>query len=330
MRVGVIVVTYNAQKVIARCLESVIASRGVQLNLVVVDNASTDGTLAEVRRWAAERAAGPLVLRESTAPLTGLADGEVGLVASPENLGFAGGVNLGLRSCLAMDMDAVWILNPDCVAEPDTAAILVARASAEPQFGLIGGRVFYDEPELMIQSDGGSVSLWTGTCKIFNLGRVGRDVPAPAAATLDYISGAHMFVSRRYLKEVGLMPEAYFLYYEEVEWCLRRGALPLIFCAEAAVHHMAGHSVGSASLQRGPSRLSAYFMARSRLRFVARLRPFATPVAFAYCIGKAAQQMRRGRWAAGRAMLRAAMGLGPDRAMLKIIGRAGLPAGIRD
>lgn len=336
MRVGVVVVTFNAQDVIARCLESLVSSTGADLSLIVIDNASTDGTLAEVRRWAAEGVAGdaqaraPIAVRMADGPLSVLAPGEAGLIASGENLGFAGGVNLGLRSVLALGLDAAWIVNPDCVAEPQTAATLVARAQAEPDFGMIGGRVYYDEPKLMIQSDGGNVNLWTGACRTFNLGRVGQDVPAPPAEALDYVSGAHMFVSRAYLERVGLMPEAYFLYYEEVEWCMRRGNMPLSFCAEAVVHHIAGHSVGSASLRRGPSRLSAYFMARSRVRFVARRRPLAAPISVGFCLGKAIQHFLRGRSAAGWATLRAVSGLGPDRDMLRVIGRKALPTGVRD
>lgn len=336
MRVGVVVVTFNAQDVIARCLESLVASTGADLSLIVIDNASTDGTLAEVRRWAAEGVAGagmaraPVTVRMADGPLSALAPGEVGLIASGENLGFAGGVNLGLRSVLALGLDAAWIVNPDCVVEPRTAAILVGRAQAEPGFGMIGGRVYYDEPKLMIQSDGGSVNLWTGTCHPYSIARVGRDVPAPPDEALDYVSGAHMFVSRSYLEKVGLMPEAYFLYYEEVEWCLRRGELPLAFCAEAAVHHLAGYSVGSANRKRGPSPLSAYFMARSRMRFVARLRPLAMPIAIGFCLAKAMQHFLRGRSAAGWATLRAVSGLGPDREMLRRIGRSALPAGVRD
>ncbi len=342
MVVGVVVVTYNAGDVIGRCLASLASSEGVDpgaLRILVVDNASADNTAEQVRAWAAGKANAegdglfrpapprPRPLVESTSEIHHLPEGAAGLIRSPENLGFAGGVNLGLKSLLAMpDVEAMWILNPDCVVENGTARKLVETARAAGRYGVIGGRVFYQQPPLMIQSDGGRVNLWTGTCTPFNQTLVGRDVPPPAERALDYISGAHMLASRAFVQQAGLMPERYFLFYEEVEWCLRRGDLPLLLCPEAPAHHLGGHSIGSATVHTGPSPLSAYFMARNRIRFLASVRPVAVPVAFAYGTLKAFRCLMRRQRPAGLAMLRGLVGMAPSAAMLKRINRQALPA----
>lgn len=341
MIIGVVVVTYNAKDVIARCLTSLVSSEDAELRILVVDNASADGTAEQVRAWAAGtvhvddsdglfRAAPPVArpLVESTTEITSLPEGGIGLICSPENLGFAGGVNLGLRSLLAMpEVDAMWVLNPDCVAENTTAAKLAAKAQQAGSYAVIGGRVFYQTPHLMIQSDGGYVNMWSGTCYSFNQTRIGRDVPIPAESQLDYIAGAHMLASREFVQQTGLMPEQYFLFYEEVEWCMRRGSLPLLLCPEAPVHHIGGHTIGSATINSGPSPLSAYFMARNRIRFLATMRPVAVPFAFVYGTLKALRCLTRGQRPAGLAMLRGLFGLQPTRDMLRRINRPSLPTG---
>lgn len=340
MAVGVVIVTFNARDVIVDCLESLLTSRGADLRVVVVDNASRDGTIEAIRAWSrgapwrppvelpfAPVPHGPVPLREG-GPARRL--GEIGLVAAPENLGFAGGVNLGLRTLLAEpEVEHVWILNPDCMAENGTARALLDCAARAGRYGLIGGRIFYASPRDMIQSDGGRIDLWTGTCTPFNMTRQGRDVPAPPPGALHYVPGTHMFASRAFLERAGPMPEDYFLYYEEMEWCLRRGDLPLVSCPEAAVHHHGGHSIGSATVNQGPSPMSVYFMGRARMRFVARHRPVAAPVAFAYAAAKAARYALRREPARARALLRGILGLPPSRATLEAIGRARLPRPVR-
>ena len=339
MVVGVIVVTFDAEDVITRCLDSLMSSVGADLRIIVVDNASHDATVENVRQWAAGTVPARSVdgifravpsrrldLVESTSDIPALEDGQIGLLRSPENLGFAGGVNLGVKAFMAMPaVDAVWILNPDCVVESSTAEKLVERALGAESFGIVGGRVFYDSPQLMIQSDGGRINLWTGTCYPFNMTRVGREIPGPVERELDYIPGTHMLVSREFIDRVGPMPETYFLYYEEMEWCLRRGDLPLLFSVNAPVHHIGGHTAGSATINKGPSPLSAYFMTRSRIRFMARMRPTAVPVAFAYALAKAVRCLGRRQTATGIAMIRALLGMGPTQEMLRAIGRTRLP-----
>ena len=330
--IGVVVVAYRAGDALLDCLESLLAAAAPgapELRVLVVDNDSPDGTLARLNGWAsgavpwdgaegaralpfAPRPRGPVridardLAADGRHPALGpAAEGVVGFLQAGSNGGFAAGVNRGLETFRAMpDVDWFWILNPDAVTEAGTPAALVraARAAeADGGFAVIGGRTFYADPPLMIQSDGGRIDFRTGRLLPFNLGRTGRDVPGPAAGTLQYVPGCHMLVSRAFLDRAGLMPEDYFLYYEEVDWCLRRGDLPLIWIDDAPIHHLSGASIGSATLESGPSPLSAYWMARSRLRFIRRWRPRALPLAAAYTAGKALQMRRRGQSAAARA-----------------------------
>ncbi|MGB3148109.1 MAG: glycosyltransferase family 2 protein [Paracoccaceae bacterium] len=339
MAIGVVVVTYNASGVILDCLESLMANRDSDLRVVVVDNASTDDTVQTIRDWATGKrrwepsagqpfepvSHGPVTLVDRT-PEAGATN--IGLIVSPENHGFAGGVNLGLKALIAHpDIEYFWVLNPDCVAENLTAATLESFARETGRFGVIGGRVYYATPPLMIQSDGGRINLWTGTCIPYNMTDIGRDVVPPKPGTIDYVSGAHMFLSRAFIERVGLMPENYFLYYEEMDWCLRRGDLPLLLCPEGAVHHVGGHTIGSATINQGPSPMAAYFMGRSRMLFVARFRLAALPIAFLYSSAKAIRHILRGQTKTGLALLRGTFLIGPSAEIRQRIGRNNLPKG---
>ena len=123
------------------------------------------------------------------------------------------------------------------------------------------------------------------------------------ASGIDYVTGASCVASRRFLETVGLMREDYFLYYEEVDWALRRGALPLRQAPDAVVLHYGGAAIGSGSIGTRPSPFSHYFNYRNRVRFMRRFAPAALPVTYAYAVAKAARLALGGERAEARAVI---------------------------
>lgn len=308
--IGVVVVTYGSDDVIDECLDGLFASEGARLRVVVADNASPDDTLARVRAWAAGR--GIAFAERETGGQGDVPDVPLLLLRSSRNLGFGGGVNLGLEALLADPrIGLFWLVNPDCVVTPGAAAAYLRAARRAGPFGLMGGRTVYREPPNHIQSDGGLVNLWTGVCHNVNRGRLPAEAEVPDPATLDFIVGANVVVSRAFIERAGLMPEDYFLYFEEVDWALRRGDLPLVVCPEALVHHQGGTAIGTGSVTRRPSAFANYFNYRSRMRFVRRYRWPALPVAYGYALAKAAQLALRGAWDEAGGIVRALNGLAP-------------------
>ena len=158
--IGVVVVTFDSAPVIAECLESVFASKDADVAVVVVDNDSTDSTVQVIEDWASGRV--QLAAREDCPiqPLGPVAkpvhyivsqageapqEAPLVIVRSPVNRGFAGGVNQGLDVLARRkDVNAFWVLNPDCVVPPDTAAGYLA-AAAEGPFSLLSCRTIYYE-----------------------------------------------------------------------------------------------------------------------------------------------------------------------------------------
>ncbi len=314
---GVVIVTYGSDDVIGACLASLAGSDHGDLRVVVSDNGSPDGTCDAVRGFA--RANG-IELAELTPAAfldkAGLEAPGLTLITTGENRGFAGGVNMGLEYLLRdPQIDQFWILNPDCEAQPGTASAYGRAAVANPGFGMLGGRTLYHGEGGMIQSDGGCVNLWTGVCRNVNYTRQAADTPMPAAEELDYLSGANFVVSRAFIDRVGLMHEDYFLYYEEVDWALRRGDLPIVLSEDAVVEHHAGTSIGSGTKTRPHTPFSNYFNFRSRMIFMRRFRPWALPVSYAFSTAKIVQFLfkvgRAEAWGAWKGL----NGLAPPRAV---------------
>ncbi|WP_298438175.1 glycosyltransferase family 2 protein [uncultured Jannaschia sp.] len=298
-RLGVVIVTHRAADTIDACLGSLLASEGVTLRVVVVDNASPDDTLTRLRAH------------------------DVTVIEAP-NDGFAAGVNRGL-AVLSADagLDRFWVLNPDTTVATDTARRFATHPALPGGFAMIGGRVLYDETPPRIQIDGGTIDWRSGVTR--NLNQFApADAPPPDPAEIAFVTGASLVVSRAFLDVAGPMPEDYFLYYEEVDWAMRRGALPLLHCPDAMVRHVSGASIGSASGDRRASPFSEWFKHRARMMFLRRHRPASVPGGLAFTTAKAAQHLSRGDFAAARATWAGGFGLGPPRDVRVTMAAAGI------
>lgn len=313
---GVVIVTYNSADVIRDCLETLLAAAGdVMLSIVVVDNASLDTTVEVIEAWAGGEdgyirptdlpfTTSPLpkpVPRASAANITS----SLHLIQNDVNGGFAAGVNIGL-GYLAKNpaIDRFWVLNPDCVVPPGTPEAFAKHDVG--RFSLMGGRVtYYDQPNL-VQSDGGTYSQWTGTTSNVNFKALISETPPPLPNQIDFISGACMIASREFYETAGPMCEDYFLYYEEVDWALCRGDLPLAICAEARVYHHAGTSIGSPTHTRAASPFALYCKHRAHLRFVRKHLPMSVPFAWAYTFAKATKYWLKGWRLEARAIIHGA------------------------
>lgn len=313
MSTGVVLVAFNSGPLLQDCVQSLLNSEDADLRILVVDNGSSDDTIDQLRQSG-------LITSEYTEMPASIGSGEVALWSLTQNHGFAGGVNHGVRTFMAMDdVDYIWVLNPDAAAHPKTAATLEARARDLGQFGVLGGRVCYEDGTL-IQCDGGHINPRTGVCSLMNNRLQASTTPLPQRAAIDFISGAHMFVSKEFVRQAGEMPEEYFLYYEETDWCLQRGDLALELVEGAEVYHVGGATIGSKTPTQSISPLSAYFMARSRMRFMRKYHPKNQLFAAVYTAAKGAKLLLSGERAAALATWRGILGLAPSAALRAKLG----------
>ncbi len=328
---GIVIVSYNSGDVLLDCLESLLAVVGPEVRIVVVENDSTDDTAEVIQNWAAgtppyqvpDDCPFPLTATPKPVPLhvTDISQkpettAQLVMLDAGVNGGYAGGVNAGL-AYLAADpaIENFWILNPDSMVPPETLGTLQNWLAQGPRYGLLGGRVNYLENPDQVQIDGGTLNYKTGVTGNVNLGHPAATSTPPKASDLDFITGASMVASRAFYDRVGGMKDDYFLYYEEVDWAMRRGDLPLAYCEGFLIYHRAGTSIGSPTLARFASPFSLYFKHRNRMRFLRRFKPASLITGYAYSIAKVAQILLRGYLPEAGAVFRAVHALPPPKAV---------------
>lgn len=314
-KIGVIIVSYSSDDVVGQCLSSLLGSTYDNLAIVVCDNASLDATVDVVRQSALDAGLDLAEFNGSEMPSES-APGKLTLIHTGENLGYAGGVNVGLEYMMnSADIDYFWVLNPDSEVEPQTASSYADMIGKCGDFSLMSGRTLYFGEDGMIQTDGGLVNMWTGICSNANVGQNRRDTAMPDADGLDYLSGANLIASRKFVEQAGMMREGYFLYYEEVDWAFRRGTLPLLVCPDAVIYHHAGTAIGSGTTKRRPSAFSNYFNFRNRSWFILNFRPWAFPVAYVYSFLKITKLLSIGAWDEANGAWRGLNNLNPPKSV---------------
>ena len=248
MRLVAVVVNYRTPDETLRALGSLRHSERAIDDVLVVDNGSGDGSVERLRAFA---------------PRTTV-------LASPDNLGFSGGSNLGIREALGRGADLVLLVNSDAVLPPDCVEHLERALTAWPGAGIAAPvLVARDDPDHVL-SAGIRFSAATGRMRLLGC----RDRYRPrASAEVDAVSGCVMLVTREVLERVGLLDEAYFFSFEDVDFCRRaRGAGFTSLCVgDAVALHDGSRTIG----RRAAARL--YFGTRNQLRVAERTAP-AGPV----------------------------------------------------
>lgn len=197
---------------------------------------------------------------------------------APGNLGYAGGINAVLNALAPdPDWDAIWILNPDTAPEP--AALQALKARAAQGYGVVGSRIVLTHNQ-RIQMYGGRWRRWIARGWNIGLGEPASAEPdvAQVEAEMQYVCGASMYVVRPFIEAVGPMEEGYFLYAEEVDWCLRRGSFKLGYAHGSVVHHHHGATIGSNHSRKARSSLSVFLDERSKLLLTRRFYPAIFPL----------------------------------------------------
>jgi GT2 family glycosyltransferase len=241
--VYVVILTWNHLEDTLACLETVQRLTYPCYRLLVVDNASTDGTPAVIT------ARFPMV--------------EV--IVNAANLGFAGGNNVGLRRALEAGADYVQLLNNDTLVAPDMLDELLAAALADDRAGILSPKVYYADPPDCLWYAGARLQPLTLAAVHTHRGAMDTVGPTTPQA-VDYIFGGAMLIRRTVLEEVGLFDPGYFMYYEDLDFCLRVSAAGyrLLYVPQARLWH------GVASSTQGQRPVRFYYRAKSRGRFLRR------------------------------------------------------------
>ena len=240
--VSFITVCYNGYKDTCELIEAIHqVVHSVSYEIIVVDNASRQDEATAIKK------AYPTVIT----------------LRSEQNLGFAGGNNLGIKIAQGKYL---FLINNDTYIETDELPSLIDRLESQPHIGAVSPKIRFAFPPQHIQFAGYTpLSRITIRNQTIGMGQPDDgsfDVAVPSA----YLHGAAMLLKREVIERVGMMPEQYFLYYEEVDWCtaMTRAGYSLWYEPKCTVFHKESQSTG----QQSP--LRTFYLTRNRLLYTRR------------------------------------------------------------
>ena len=200
-RVAIVLLNWNSAEDTLACIESIRKLSYENFQVVIIDNASRPAEYRELQSGCANE----LILRQK------------------RNLGFAGGCNVGIRWALQNGFEYVWLLNNDTVVAPESLSELVRAMQSDPRVGIAGGIMYYwNDPE-RIQMAGGFIDRETGRGGMLGLNELDTG-QFRGAFDVDYVSGGMLLARSEAVRQVGLLDERFFMYYEDTDWGLRMRA----------------------------------------------------------------------------------------------------------
>lgn len=242
--IAVILVNWNSHIDTISCVESLNRSSYKKLSIIVVDNGSHEESVKHLRS------------REQ----------DFKLILLPENTGFTGGNNVGIKYAQSINSDYILILNNDTLVEESCIARLLATAESDPEYGIVTPKIFFYPETNLIWSAGTSFN-W-GTLMGLNYGYKKQDSKFyDSPLKLEYAVGCALLVKNSILKDVGILTEDYFATWEDVDFGLRVRACGYQIAYEptAIVWHKESSSAGGTNNPQ-----YVYYQTRSALIFKKR------------------------------------------------------------
>jgi GT2 family glycosyltransferase len=242
-RVVIVIVCYNGIADTLECLASLSQLTYLDVEVVVVDNASKDDTAKSVREQFPK----------------------VHVLEPGENLGFAGGNNVGIRYALdKLNAAYCFLLNNDTTVEPGLLEPLVAYSESHPDAGVVGPAMCYYDHREILWAAGGQMDE-RARSRLIEEGQPFAKLGSEPRES-DFIVGCGMLIRRDVWEKNGLFDDRYFLYFEESDLCfrMRKAGLRCVTVPTVRLWHKVSRSTG------GASELTLYYMRRNSLLFLER------------------------------------------------------------
>lgn len=240
-KIGVILVNYNGKEYNEECIKSIFKSSYSNLQVIVVDNGSKDGS--------------PELLREKFGD-------KINLIMTGENLGFSGANNIGIKKALDDNCEYVVLLNNDTIIDKNLFYNML-KASKEESDAVISPKIYYYDNRDIIWSAGADMRWKKGVTDQRGINQK-DDGRYNKREKVEFATGCCLFIPSKVIKKVGYLTDDYFLYYEDTDYCMRirEKGFNIIYEPTAILYHKESASTGG-----NLSKLYIYYNTRNRLIF---------------------------------------------------------------
>jgi GT2 family glycosyltransferase len=223
-KVGIILLNYKGTKDTFECVESLEKIEYKNYHIIIVDNHSQDGSYEKLKAEFGDRHT---------------------IIEASDNGGFAKGNNIGIRYALEQGCDYILLLNNDTLVEKDFLNKMVECYERYRDTGIVGPKILYEGNRHLIWYGGGEINLkrFYG----FHYGEGQKDSEEfNKEREITFTTGCTMLISRKVIEKVGALPEEYFMYYEDVDFCMKvqEEGYKIYYCPKAVIYHKVSASSG--------------------------------------------------------------------------------------
>ncbi len=237
--VYIVIINYNNYEDTIECINSLREISYKNYKIVVVDNNSANQSVD--------------ILNNAFL--------DVEIVQAGKNLGFAGGCNIGINLALENRAEYVLLINNDTVVDKDFLAEMISSFKNNNSVGIVGGKIYNYYNKNLIDSAGGYVDFFRFVTVNYS---VSQEIPR-CEQEADYISGCLMLIKTEIFHKVGVLPEEYFMYYEDTDFCVKvkESGYKILCNSRAIIYHKISKSSGGES-----SSFAIKYNVRNRLIFM--------------------------------------------------------------
>lgn len=264
MKIAIITLNWNGKDLVLELLQSIdnLLAHNYELLTILVDNGSTDGTVEAVKSRAWQK--------------------ELKIIENPENLGFAGGNNVGIREALKNGFDYIILLNTDTLVDKNLVQELVKVGESSKNIGIIVPKIYfapgfefhkdrYQKKDLgkVLWYAGGAIDWQNVIAHHRGVDEVDRGQYDREEET-EFATGCCLAIKKEVFEKIGELDSKFFLYYEDADFSLRakKAGFKVVFAPKAIVFHKNAGSGGGSG-----SNLQDYYITKSRLLFGLRWAP---------------------------------------------------------
>jgi GT2 family glycosyltransferase len=258
-RVGVVILNHNGKSLAEQCIRSVLNSSYPNKEIILVDNASTDGSLDYLHRIFPQ----VLILKNS------------------ENLGVAGGRNSGFREAVRRGNDYIVSLDNDTRIDRRLIEALVEVTESDPRIGVVGPKMYSDDGSGTLQCAGGTITYTQNVCAERGLGKTDRG-QYDRIEDMDYFPGCGFMARREVFERLNFLDETFYGYgHEDTDFCVRatQSGYRVVYVPKAVMWHRGSATIG------GYSPRKKYLEAVNSVYFVRKYGTLRNYICYAFFAG---------------------------------------------